>query len=87
MTQTHHKAIAPHWSLSYPEYLSPNQDKEEQQRVVWARLRGLCSNLADRLSEQKKRYLALCQELNPRTTQVESSHDPLYRDRRATNLW
>ena len=58
----------------------PFADKEGQQRVVWARLRGLCSNLADRLSTQKEQYLALCRELNPKTTQVESSHDPLYRD-------
>ena len=80
-TQTCYKTIAPHWSLSYPEYLSLIQDKQEQQRVVWTRLWGLRSNRAERLSEQKKHYLALHQELNPRTTQVESSHDPLYCDR------
>ena len=73
-------AIGPHWPSSYPEYLSPYQDKDEQRRVVWARLLSQCSNLAGRLSESKARYLALRQELNPRTTQVESSHDPLYRD-------
>ena len=76
--------IGPHWPSSYPEYLSPHQDKDEQQRVVWARLLSQRSNLAGRLSESKARYLALCQELNPRTTQVESSHDPLYCDSRRT---
>ena len=72
--------IGPHWPSSYPEYLSPSQDKDEQQRIVWARLRSQPSKLAKSLREQKERYLALRQELNPRTTQVESSHDPLYRD-------
>ena len=72
--------IGPHWPSSYPEYLSPHQDKDKQRRVVWARLLSQHSNLAGRLSEMKARYLALRQELNPRTTQVESSHDPLYRD-------
>ena len=75
-----HKTIAPHWGPSYPEYLSPNQDREEQWRVVWARLHSHRSNLASWLSKQKERYLALRQELNPRTTQVESSHEPLLRD-------
>ena len=73
-------AIGPHWPSSYPEYLSPHQDKDKQRRIVWARLLSQRSNLAGRLSETKARYLALRQELNPRTTQVESSHDPLYRD-------
>ena len=72
--------IGPHWPSSYPEYLSPYQDKDEQQRIVWARLRSQRSNLAKSLKEQKEQYQALCHELNPRTTQVESSHDPLYRD-------
>ena len=72
--------IGPHWPSSYPEYLSPHQDKDEQQRIVWARLLSQRSNLAKSLKEQKERYQALRRELNPRTTQVESSHDPLYRD-------
>ena len=72
--------IGPHWPSSYPEYLSPHQDKDEQQRIVWARLLNQRSNLARSLKEQKERYQALRHELNPRTTQVESSHDPLYRD-------
>ena len=72
--------IGPHWPSSYPEYLSPHQDKDEQQRVVWARLLSQRSNLAGRLSKQNEQYKTLCQELNPRTTQVESSHDLLYRD-------
>ena len=82
--------IGPHWPSSYPEYLSPYQDKDEQRRVVWARLLSQRSNLAGRLSESKAHYLALRQELNPRTTQVESSHDPLYCDIAAcsrTDLW
>ena len=73
--------IGPHWPSSYPEYLSPHQDKDEQQRIVWARLLSQRANLAKSLKEQKKRYHALRRELNPRTTQVESSHDPLYRDK------
>ena len=72
-------AIGPHWPSSYPEYLSPDWDKAEQRRVVWNRLLSQRSNLA-RLSKQKERYLALRQELNPRTSQAKSSHDPLYRD-------
>ena len=72
--------IGPHWPSSYPDYLSPHQDKDEQRRVVWARLRSQRSNLASQLSKQNERYKALRQELNPRTTQVESSHNPLYHD-------
>ena len=75
------KAIAPHWSSSYPEYLSSGQNQEEQQRVVWSRLHSHRANLASRLKKQKERYLALRQELNPRMTQVESSHEPLFCDR------
>ena len=80
-------AIGPHWPSSYPEYLSPNQDKDKQRRVVWARLLSQHSNLASRLSKQNERYQALCQELNPRMTPVESSHDPLYRDRPLQLAW
>ena len=80
--QTPHEAIAPHWSSSYPEYLSPNQDQEEQRRVVWSRLHNHRANLAKRLSKQNERYLALRQELHLSTTQVESSHGPLFRDSR-----
>ena len=81
-----YSTIAPHWSSSYPGYLSPDQDQEEQQRVVWARLHSHHSNLAHRLSKQKEHYLALGQELNPKMTQVESSHDPLYRDKLGVSL-
>ena len=49
--------------------------------MVWSRLRNHRTNLAKQLSEQKERYLAARRELNPNTTQVEYSHDPLYRDR------
>ena len=82
-------AIGPHWPSSYPEFLSPHQGKSEQQRIVWARLRDQRSNLAKSLREQKERYEALRRELNPRTTQAESSHDPLYRDSECTlkKLW
>ena len=69
-----------HQSSSYPEYLSPSQDKDEQRRIVWARLKSHRTNLAGRLSEQKARYLALRQELNLRTSQVETSHERLFRD-------
>ena len=74
------KAIAPHWSSSYPEYLSSDQDKEEQQRVVWSRLHRHRANLANRLTSTRDKYFAARRALNPRTTQAESSHDPLYRD-------
>ena len=74
------ETIGPHWPSSYPKYLSPIWDKDEQQRVVWNRLRSQRSNLASQLSEQKEHYLALHQELNPRMTQAESSHNLLYRD-------
>ena len=73
------ETIGPHWLSSYPKYLSPDWDKDEQQRVVWNRLLSQRANLAS-LSKQKERYLALRQELNPRTSQDRSSHDPLYRD-------
>ena len=79
-TQTRHKAIAPHWSSSYPEYLSADQDQVEQQRVVWSRLYSHRANLAKRLTSTRERYHAARQALNPGITQVESSHDPLYRD-------
>ena len=42
--------------------------------------------MASRLSKQNERYQALCQELNPRTTQVEPSHDLLYRDIQPLNV-
>ena len=80
------KAIAPHWSPSYPNYLSPDQDKEEHQRVVWSRLHSHQAKLASRLSKQKEHYFALHQELNPRMTQVESSHGPLFHDIHASDL-
>ena len=72
--------IAPHWSSSYPEYLSADQDKEEQRRVVWSRLHSHRAKLAGRLSKQKEWYFALRKELNPKTTQVKSSHEPSFRD-------
>ena len=80
-TQTCHTTIAPHWSPSYPNYLSPDQDKGEQRRIVWSRLHNHRANLANRLARTRDRYLEACRALNPRTTQVESSHNPLYRDR------
>ena len=60
--------------------MSTEQTPEEQQRVVWSRLRSHRANLVKRLSKEKERYLAARRELNPKTTQAESSHDPLYRD-------
>ena len=36
--------------------------------------------MAKRLSREKECYLAARRELNPRLTQVESSHEPLSRD-------
>ena len=83
--RTLYKAIAPHWSSSYPEFLSPNQSQEEQRRVVWSRLHDHRANLANRLISTRDKYLAARRALNPRTTQAESSHDPLYRDN--LTLW
>ena len=80
------ETIGPHWPSSYPEYLSPDWDKDEQRRVVWNRLLSQRANLAT-LSKQKERYLALRQELNPRTTQVGSSHDLLYCDSALTSQY
>ena len=79
-TQTLHKAIAPHWSSSYPDYLSLDQDEGEQRRIVWSRLHNHQANLANRLTRTRDRYLEARRALNPRTTQAESSHNPLYRD-------
>ena len=36
--------------------------------------------MAKRLSKERECYLAAHRELNPRSTQVESSHKPLSRD-------
>ena len=72
--------IAPHWSSSYPEYLNQNQSPEEQQSVVWSRLCNHQATVAKRLSKEKERYLAARRELNPRSTQAESSHESLSRD-------
>ena len=73
--------IAPHWSSSYPKYLNQNQTPEEQQSVVWSRLCNHRAIVAKCLTREQERYLAACRELNPRTTQAESSHEPLSRDR------
>ena len=68
--------IAPHWSSSYPEYLSPDWDKDTQQVVVWTRLQELRHKLANcSLAKVNKRFLALRQE--QQSAQVESSHEPL----------
>ena len=48
--------------------------------LVWNRLHNHRANLASQLLKQKERYLALRQELNPRTTQAESRHEPLFHD-------
>ena len=69
--------MAPHWSSSYPEYLNQNQSPKEQQSVVWSRLHNHRATMAKRLSKEKERYLAARRELNPKTTQVESSHESL----------
>ena len=69
--------IAPHWSSSYPEYLSPSWDEDIQRPVVWARLREH-RKLANRsLSKINERYKALHQE---QQTQVESRHEPSSHD-------
>ena len=60
--------------------MSFDQDKEEQRRVIWSRLHNHRASLANRLISTRDKYLAARRALNPRTTQAESSHDPLYRD-------
>ena len=66
--------IAPRWSLSYPEYLSPSWDEETQQAVVWKRLQD-----HRKLARQgvRERYKALRQE---QQTRIESHHEPSSRD-------
>ena len=72
------EAIGPHWASSFPEYLSPDWDKDNQQRVVWNRLQELRTLASRKPSKQTEWYHALCQEYQK--TQVKSSHDPLYCD-------
>ena len=74
-----YKTIGPHWASSFPEYLSPDWDKDEQRRVVWSRLREL-QKLADKKpSWQTEQYHTLHQEFQK--TQVEPSHEPLFCDK------
>ena len=79
-----HTTITPHWSSSYPEYLSLHQDQEEQQRIVWSRLRDHRANLAKRLSSTRERYLAARQELNPKSSQATDRCSVTVKD---MNLW
>ena len=72
------ETIDPHWASSFPEYLSPDWDKGEQRRVVWSRLRGLCALADQKPSKQTERYQTPRQEYQK--TQVESSHELLFRD-------
>ena len=84
-TQTHpHSTIAPHWSSSYPEYLSPTWDEDTQRAVVWARLqehRKLANRSLARINEW---YKALRQE---QQTQVESSHESSSHDTPTSSHW
>ena len=70
--------IAPHWSSSYPEYLSLTWDENMQRAVVWTRLQEHCKLANCSLSKQTERYHALRQEYQK--TQVKSSHKLLSRD-------
>ena len=72
--------IAPHWSSSYPEYLSPSWDEETQQAVVWTRLREHRKLARKGLADVRERYQALRQE---QQTRVESHHKSSSRDRAA----
>ena len=77
-TQTHsHSTIAPHWSSSYPDYLSPSWDEDTQQTVVWARLREHRKLAQQGLAEVRERYNALHQEQQAR---VELRHELSSRD-------
>ena len=73
------KAIGPHWASSFPNYLSPDWDKDKQRQVVWRRLWELRTLASRKPSKQTEQYHTLCQEYQK--TQVKSSHDPLYRDK------
>ena len=72
------ETIGPHWASLFPEHLSPDWDKDQQRRVVWHRLRELRTLASRKPSKQTERYHALRQEYQK--TQVESSHNLLYRD-------
>ena len=72
--------IAPHQSLSYPDYLSPTWDEETQIAVVWTRLREHRKLANHSLAKINKHYHALHQE--QQSTQAESSHEPLSHDMR-----
>ena len=72
------ETIGPHWASSFPKYLSPDWDKDKQQRVVWHRLQELRTLASQKPSKQTEQYHALRQEYQK--TPVESSHDLLYRD-------
>ena len=66
--------IAPHWSSSYPEYLSPHWDENTQRAVVWTRLQEHRKLANCSLAKVNERFLVLCQE--QQMTQVKSSHEP-----------
>ena len=77
------ETIGPHWASSFPEYLSPDWDKGKQQRVVWSRLQELWTLASQKSLKQMKWYHARHQEYQK--TQVEPSHEPLFRDNGAIN--
>ena len=72
------ETIGPHWASSFPEYLSPNWDKDKQHQVVWSRLRSIQTLANWKPSKTTERYHALCQEYQK--TQVKPSHKPLFHD-------
>ena len=72
------ETISPHWASSFPKYLSPNWDKDEQQQVVCSRLQELRILAHQRPSKQTERYHAPRQEYQK--TQVKPSHKPLFHD-------
>ena len=77
-TQTRpYSTIAPHWSSSYPEYLSLSWDEDTQQAVVWTRLRKHRKLARKGLADIREQYKALRQE---QQTRVESRHEPSSRD-------
>ena len=82
-TLTHYKAIAPHLSSSYPDYLSPVWDEDTQRAVVWQRLREHRKLASQGLKKINERYKALRQE---QQTQAESRHEPSSRDSRLHGL-
>ena len=69
--------IAPHWSSSYPKYLSPSWDNDTQRAVVWTRLQEHCKLANCSLAKVNKHFWVLCQE---QQALAKQSHELLSHD-------